>query len=229
MLKKMQLERDELHRRLGMGIPSGSLMLIEGDHSSGKSVFLQRLTYGFLSNGHSVTYVSTQLTTKDFIRQMYSLDFPVLTHITAKRFVFFSIVPLLRGTQQKDKFIRKIMTSEILYKKEIVIFDGLSTLIKNNEGPENVSDMLNFFKRITGIDKLVIMSIIPKELDEEIVSQMRSAADINIYFSNKATGEEIKHIMTIKKYNGAANQYIAKTTFKVLPKQGIVVDISAVA
>lgn len=229
MLKKIQLERDELHRRIGMGIPSGSLMLIEGDHSSGKSVFLQRLTYGFLSCGHSVTYVSTQLTTKDFIRQMYSLDFSILNYITSKKFVFFSIVPLLKGSKQKDKFINKIMTSQVLYSKEVIIFDGLSTLIKNNDGPETVSDMVNFFKRITGIDKIVVMGILPKELDDETVSQIRSAADINIGFTNKSMGDEIKHIMTIKKYNGAVNQYIAKTTFKVMPHYGIIIDISSVA
>jgi len=229
MLKKIQLERDELHRRLGMGIPSGSLMLIEGDHNTGKSVFLQRLTYGFLACGHSVTYVSTQLTTKDFIRQMYSLDFSILKYITSKQFVFFSIVPLLKGAKQKDRFINKIITSQILYTKEIIIFDGLSTLIKNNEGGETVSDMLNFFKRITGIDKIVIMGILPKELDDDTLSQLRSAADIDIEFTNKAMGEEIKHVMTIQKYNGAANQYIAKTTFKVLPRYGLIIDISAVA
>ncbi len=212
-----------------MGIPSGSLILVEGEHSTGKSVFLQRLTFGFLWNGHSVTYLSTQLTTKDFIRQMYSLNFEILKFITQKTFVFFSLMPLLKGTQQRDKFIQKFMNSEILYQREIVIIDGLSTLIKNNEGEETVADLVNFFKRITGIDKVVIISVLPKEIDEEQLNTIRSAADIHIVFSNKTMGDEIKHIMTIKKYNGAVNQYIAKTTFKVMPKYGFIIDISAVA
>lgn len=229
MLKEFKLERDEMHRRFGMGIPSGTITVVSGDHSTGKSVFLQRLTYGFLSNGHSVTYLSGQLTTKDIIRQMYSLNFEVLSYITNKQFVFFSLVPLLKGVNQKDKFLNKLMSSEILYQREIIIIDGLSTLIKNNEGDATVTDLGNFFKRITGIDKCVVLSILPNELTDEQLSVLMSVSDININFTNKTMGDEIKHIMTIDKYNGAMYQYIAKTTFKIVPRYGFIIDISAVA
>jgi len=58
---------------LGGGFPKGSLIMIDGASGSGKSALCQRFSYGLLDNKNTVTYVSTQLTTQNFIRQMKSL------------------------------------------------------------------------------------------------------------------------------------------------------------
>ena len=52
-LLKIQIPNDELHRRFGGGIPGGSIVIIEGDRGTGKSIFSQRLLYGFLKNNYS--------------------------------------------------------------------------------------------------------------------------------------------------------------------------------
>ena len=66
-LYKIELERDGLHRNLGGGFPKGAIVLMIGKYGAGKSAVSQRLTYGFLKNGHSVTMVSTEFTTKAFL------------------------------------------------------------------------------------------------------------------------------------------------------------------
>ena len=71
-----ELERDGLNRSLGEGFPKGIIGLTMGEYGSGKSAIMQRLCYGFLQNGVTVTYVSTELTTKGFIDQMKSLEYP---------------------------------------------------------------------------------------------------------------------------------------------------------
>ena len=64
---QFQIERDGLSRRLGGGIPKGALTVIAGPYGSGKSVFVERLCYGLLINGHTVTYISTEITVQGFI------------------------------------------------------------------------------------------------------------------------------------------------------------------
>ena len=58
----IHLKADELAARMGGGLPRGSTMLIEGAEGSGRSAMCQRLLYGLLQNGHSATFVSTELT-----------------------------------------------------------------------------------------------------------------------------------------------------------------------
>ncbi|CAG0961568.1 partial DNA repair protein RadA, partial [Flavobacteriales bacterium] len=59
------LDRDELNQMLGGGFPKGSLIMIDGPSGSGKSALCQRFAYGLLDNKNTVTYISTQLTTKN--------------------------------------------------------------------------------------------------------------------------------------------------------------------
>jgi len=60
---------EELDMRLGGGIPYPSLLIIEGDHGSGKTVLSQQIIYGALKSGFRVTYLTTELGVKEFIIQ----------------------------------------------------------------------------------------------------------------------------------------------------------------
>ena len=62
-----------LDQKLGGGIPPGSLSLIEGQSSAGKSVLCQHLAYSSLRKGHSVAYMTFEDTTQGLISKMESL------------------------------------------------------------------------------------------------------------------------------------------------------------
>ena len=66
------IQNDMLDRKLGGGIPVGSLALIEGDSSAGKSVLCQHLIYGALLNGKEVAYFSYEETSRSLVTQMGS-------------------------------------------------------------------------------------------------------------------------------------------------------------
>ena len=50
----------EVDKKLGGGIPIGSLSLIEGQSDAGKSVLSQHLTFGSLSSEIRVAYYTTE-------------------------------------------------------------------------------------------------------------------------------------------------------------------------
>ena len=64
----------EIDKKLGGGIPVGSMTLIEGESDSGKSVLCQQLIWGSLYDGFQVTLYTTENTVKSFVRQMDSLS-----------------------------------------------------------------------------------------------------------------------------------------------------------
>jgi len=68
-------EEDGFAQRFGQAIPDGSLVLLEGEEGTGKSIFCQRFCFSFLKNGYTCSYISTQYTVKTFLRQVTSVGY----------------------------------------------------------------------------------------------------------------------------------------------------------
>lgn len=108
-LLRIELKGDELHRRLGGGIPAGTIMLIEGDRGTGKSIISQRLLYGFLMNGYTASYVSSQYTTVEYVKQMVSIGYDIIPFLIRKKLVFVSLYPLLSGVSEERRFLSRFI------------------------------------------------------------------------------------------------------------------------
>ena len=70
----------EVDKKIGGGIPEGSLSLIEGQSDSGKSVLLQQLIWGALQENFRIAYYTTENTTRSLLRQMESLGMNIMDH-----------------------------------------------------------------------------------------------------------------------------------------------------
>jgi len=67
----------EIDKKMGGGIPEGSLILIEGQSNAGKSVITQQLLNGALNSGFRCILYTTENTPQSLFRQMASLDLDV--------------------------------------------------------------------------------------------------------------------------------------------------------
>ncbi len=228
-LLDIRLARDDYHKRIGGGIPQGSLILIEGGHGSGKSVMCQRMAYGLLQNGHSVTFISSQMTTVDFIYQMFSLKYPINKKLIDGSLLYIPVLPLISENAPKKDFLEKIMQSKPFYEKEVVVIDSLSSVISKDVNPENIRDFVSFLKRITGVNKVIIFTINPEELDRRVEEQLKLASTIIIDVQVKPFGGDIKNVATIVKYNFSVTNYQKVTVFRVEPKIGFIVEITSIS
>ena len=75
----------ELDNKLGGGIPLQSLMLVEGQSDSGKSVLLQQLTWGTLRDGMRVCLLTTEDSVQGFVKQMDSLNLGIVDYLLLNR------------------------------------------------------------------------------------------------------------------------------------------------
>jgi hypothetical protein len=67
----------EIDKKMGGGIPEGSLILIEGSSNAGKSVITQQLVHGALNGGFRCALYTTENTARSLFRQMASLSLDV--------------------------------------------------------------------------------------------------------------------------------------------------------
>jgi flagellar protein FlaH len=228
-LYKIELERDGLHRNLGGGFPKGAIVLMVGKHGAGKSAVSQRLLYGFLKNGHSVTMVSTEFTTKAFLDQMKSLDYNVVNYLLNRELMFIPVYPLIGKAIGREDFLGRVMNSKQLYERDIVFFDTFSALVKTDIDEERVIKCLAFFKKLAGMNKTIILTVDDGELPEPIIAPFKSDADIVISLQTRMIEGATTRSLFVNRYVQSIMPIVEVTGFRIEPKVGFIIDITTVA
>lgn len=222
----MTLKQDELADKLGKGIPRGANMLLEGEVGSGRSVICQRMLYGFLFNGHSATYISTELTMKGFLDQMWSLDYKVGKYLEAGKLTYMPVYPLIGNAVSRMDFLDKLTTSPALYSKDILIIDSLSTLTHGKLDENSAIKLMGFLKKMNKLGKTVIMTI---ETGTPGAETLRLSSDIYLYLTMKATGQGINRVINVKRFLRARKTVTEIIRFRIEPKIGMIIEITEVS
>ncbi len=225
----VQLAGDEFHKKIGGGIPAGSIVMIRGEEGSGKSAICQRITYGLLNNRVTTTYISTQLSTVDFLNQMSSMGYRVSQHLISGLILFIPVYPLISEPKTRDNFVEKLINARALFENEVIIIDSLSTLIKSDIDRENSIDLLSFFKRMAGTGKAIIFTMNSGEIKPHLEREFEHVATVLIETRVKEFGGDLKNVMMIRKYNSAVQNYQKIITFRVEPGIGLIVEIASIS
>lgn len=197
------IERDMLNQKLGGGFPGGSLVLIEGTSGSGKSITCQRICFGLLENDVSVTFISTQLTTKGFIFQMQALDYPIAKHLTGGRLLFIPVLPLTQETKPRSNFIQRLMAAKTLFNNDVVIIDTISSLISHSVDVKKTIDLVNFFKKTVSFGKTIILAMDTDMLDPDVANMFSSASDAYLVLRKKLEMGDLRYAILVSKFAGS--------------------------
>jgi archaeal flagellar protein FlaH len=228
-LYKFEIDRDGLHRQLGAGIPKGSIMLLEGKYGAGKSAILQRLTYGFLKNGVTVTYISTELTTPGFIEQMRSLDYPITPYLLNRDLLYIPVFPLIGDAVPRREFLDKLMDTKDLYEREVTIIDSFSSLVKMDLRGQRAIQVLAFFKKLAALSRTIILTVDPVDLDERTLSPLRSDSDIYMSITMAQLEGSTVRALNVNRFGGSTEPVGDAIGFRIEPKIGFIIDITTVA
>ncbi|MFH1722120.1 MAG: ATPase domain-containing protein [Candidatus Altiarchaeota archaeon] len=225
-----RLERDELHRKLGEYIPKGSLMLLEGKDGFGKSIICQRFIYAFLEHGSTVTYISTELSTKDFIEQMDSVNYDISSHMINDRLLFIPLFPFIGGATLQTDFINRLLGARELFRSDCIVIDTFSfLLVKDNITEAETFNVVKFFKKIADTGKTIIFTADPDHLNAELLTLLRSVADIYFELTTMALAGDVKRYINVNRYKRAPGDVGSSVAFRVDSGSGVNIDISAMA
>lgn len=197
------IERDVLNQKLGGGFPRGLLVLAEGTSSSGKSLTCQRVCFGLLENDVSVTYISTQLTTKGFIFQMQALDYSIAKHLTSGRLLFIPVLPLTQEMKSRSNFIHRLMAAKALFTNDVIIIDTISSLILHSIDAQKTIDLVNFFKKTVSFEKTIVLAIDTDMFDPDVMNMFVSASDIYLALKKSLEMGDLRYTILVNKFAGA--------------------------
>ena len=129
----------EIDKKLGGGIPMGSMTLIEGESDSGKSVLSQQMIWGSLYDGFSVVLYTTENTVKSFSKQMNSLSLDVSDFLLLGKLKIFPIMASKSRLTPDQVFSVLLAGVSILEKQTLVVVDSLTTFISHTSIDETMT------------------------------------------------------------------------------------------
>lgn len=217
------LDRDEMGQRLGGGLPRGAIVLVEGREGSGRSVLCQRMAFGCLQNGHSVSYVSTEMTMAEHIDQMYSLGYDIGRFMDMRRYIYASPFGP-SGMLSREEMLPRLRSAGRIYDSELVILDSISSMMPSSAREADLRDLLSFFKSLA-IEKRTLM--ISTGMEEQM-RQFRQSCDILLELRTEEDDSSM-HRIDIRRFSRARARIDDHIAFRVEPGVGTVIDLLEVS
>ena len=160
---------------------------------------------------------------------MYSLDYPIGINLLKDELLLIPVVPLIKSAKSRSDFIERLINAEKLYDKDVIIIDKISELVKYSIDPEKSIELISFFKKISGMGKVVVFTIDPGDLDPDISAMFRSSADIYMSLKSRIVAGEVKRSINVNKFTGATGFVGGVIGFRIEPGAGLIIEIASVA
>jgi flagellar protein FlaH len=210
----------EIDKKLGGGIPIGSLTLIEGQSDAGKSVLCQQMIWGSLTGGFKVLVFTTENTVKSLMSQMASLGLDVLDYLLLGRLKVFYMKPSMIKEHPEATFEILIETIEEYHSYQLVIVDSLTPIVSGTDDMK----ILGYLERCKAIcdQARTIMNVTHTyAFDNDTLMRVRSACDAHLKLTIEKVGDKLVKSLEVAKVRGATQNTSNVVAFEVEPEVGM--------
>ena len=220
---------NEIDTELSGGIVSGSLVFMEGNAKTGKSIVCQYLAHNAMRyDGRSVAYYNTRFAVREVIDKMEALKLPVTDEFLADRLRIFPMdVP--KGAESVQEYCR-ILTDHISALPErfgLVIIDGI-TAIMNALDPVTTMDFLYVCKQLCNEAKSIVLVCDSHAIKKGIISKVTLVVDSFLRFRSEyrrlnpdMVDNRLIRIMNVEKLNSIEQQPRTGVKFDIDPDTGL--------
>ncbi|AKV74340.1 MULTISPECIES: ATPase domain-containing protein [Metallosphaera] len=210
---------EELDRRLG-GIPFPALIMIEGDHGTGKSVMGAQFVYGLLSAGKSGYIITTEQSTYGYLKKMREVKIDLIPFFLRGK---LGMAPLNTSRFSWNSSLAKKLLYFILEfirrVKDFVLIDSF-TVISTFARGEDLMEFLKGLRVAVSNGKEIIITVHPNAFSEDMVTRVRSEADV--YFRTSSASIGNRRVKVIEKIKTSESTFGSDSiSFDVDPSLGI--------
>jgi flagellar protein FlaH len=228
-LKVISTGNSEIDKKLGGGIPIGSMTLVEGESDSGKSVLSQQMIWGSLYDGFEVTLYTTENTIKSFMRQMGSLSLDVTDFLLLRKLKVFPIMASKSKFSAEQVFTVLLAGMEAYNHPTLVVVDSLTTFITHT----SIEETMTYFEMCKDYcDKgTTILNVVNSyAFAEAELARVRSMCDAHLRLRTEQVGDLMVKVLEVAKVRGAELSTGNVVSFDVEPMLGMrIIPISKVS
>lgn len=213
---------DEIDKKLGEGIPLGSLVLIEGENDTGKSVLCQQMCYGGLNQLHRIAYYSTENTIKSMLAQMDSLSLDISEFYS---WGYFRVFPVhLEGvewtSEQMKGTLHLLITHIRNIRERVIIIDSL-TMFTTYSDEDNILEFLTSLKNLCDKGYTILITLHQHAFKEDTLVRIRSACDCHLFLRKEQLTDRYISVMEVSKIRGAKKSTGNIVSFEIQPGFGL--------
>ncbi|MBI4311451.1 MAG: flagellar accessory protein FlaH [Chloroflexi bacterium] len=217
----IRLGKPEMDNKMGGGIPAGSLVLVEGQSDSGKSVIVQHFIEGALQAELNVAAYTNENTVKSLIRQMESLGMDVLDYFLLGNLTILPLDGLEEGETPESQFARLAEhLTELPLDCTVVSLDSITNLVTHaDEG--KVIDFFTRCKKICDMGRTMFLVVHSSAFSEEMFVRVRSLCDAHFSLKITYVGDRMVKMLEVAKVRGAERSTGNVITFDIEPNLGV--------
>jgi flagellar protein FlaH len=210
----------EIDRKLGGGLPVGSMTLVEGESDAGKSVLCQQMIWGSMSNGYKAVLFTTENSTKSLVVQMDSLGLGILDYLLLGRLKVYAMKPSQVKSQPDKAFATILAAISDLSGFQLVVIDSLTPMLSIASDV----DIMGYFERCKFFcdqGRTIINVTHTFALNNDVLMRLRSACDAHLRLMIEKIGDKLVKTLEVAKIRGAAQTTGNIITFEVEPEVGM--------
>lgn len=213
---------NEIDKKMGGGIPLGSLVLLEGQSDAGKSVLSQHFTNGALNSRLSVAYYTTENTVKSLMSQMASLDLDVTDYFLCDRIRVYPLdISAELETHSKLAFQMLIDHFDKLPERfNLTLVDSLTALVAHSDD-RAIIDFFAGCKQLCDKGRTIIAVVHSYAFDDRMLIRIRSLCDAHLVLKMEQVGERLIKILEVAKVRNADQSTGNIISFDVEPGLGM--------
>ena len=211
----------EIDKKLGGGIPVGSLVLLEGQSDAGKSVLTQHFTHSTLQDKISVAFYTTENTVKSLLSQMNSLNLDVTDYFLCDR---LRIYPVEMTSDDDDtasafKDLQRHFAN-LPPRFELIIFDSLTGMVAHAED-RGLIDFFASCKKLCDQGRTIVPIVHSYAFNDQMLIRVRSLCDAHLVMKIDQMGERLVKSMEVAKVRNADQSTGNIISFDVEPGIGM--------
>jgi flagellar protein FlaH len=210
-----------LDEKLGGGIPLGSLALIEGTSSAGKSVICQHFMSRALNDGHRVACFTSENDVRSLLSQMASIGLDVSGY---KRTNKFMIYPIEEPPPDADHGVLLIELAQkieaVPQRCNVVCVDAITNFA--SASPDHA--IVGFFtacKRLCDDGRVIIVVAHSFAFDEKMLVRIRALCSAHLNLRVENAGGRQARVLEVSKIQNAEGMTGNLVYFNVEPQIGM--------
>ncbi|MEM4086701.1 MAG: ATPase domain-containing protein [Saccharolobus sp.] len=211
---------EELDRRL-TGIPFPALIILEGDHGTGKSVLSAQIMFGFLISNKKGYVITTEQTSKDYLKKMRDVKINLIPYFIRGT---FGIAPLNTtkfnwNSSLANKILELIVNFVKRRNMDFLVIDSLS-IIATFADEKQILQFMKEMRVLVDLGKLILFTVHPDVFSDDVKSRIISMVDVYFKLSSATIGgRRVKVLERIKTIGGI--QGSDTISFDIDPALGI--------
>ena len=209
----------ELDSKMGGGLPSGTLLLIEGSSGAGKSVLSQQILWGALQSGLRATVFTSENSVKSLLSQMESIDLDVMDYLLPGRLRVHSMELARLGESAPVTLLDAMRT--YLTKPDLIVIDSFTSAISHAKSDVQILQFFESCKRLCASGMTLLVTLHDSMVNQDLLSALRSMCDAHVILRSEKDGQRLIKTLEVVKIRGAGSVTGAIVGFDVEPGWGM--------